>query len=202
MRAPRRHQAVFARHSQSGLAAIEFALLAPVFFLMVFAVIEFARYMYIVNTVQESTRRAASAASLVSHRDTDALARIRQAAVFRSNPGELPFGDPVTDRSVRISYLALIRDSGGSLSLSPIAESSLPLCPRENRRVCMNNPNAPNCIRFVQAQICADDASSECNPVRYSMLVPLFQLAVDIPRATTINVVESLGSMPEGTPCL
>jgi len=186
------------RH-QSGVAAIEFALLAIVFFMVVFGVIEIARAMYIFNTVQESTRRAASAASLVSHRDTSALDRIRQNAVFRTSPGHLIFGAPVSDQSVRIDYLALVR-AGNALVLTEIPEGSLPTCPRENRRICMNNPNAANCIRFVRARIC--DEGSDCTPVRYTPIIPLLSLTVGIPRSTTIHVVESFGSMPEGTPCL
>ena len=186
------------RH-QRGVAAIEVALLALVFFMVVFGVIETARMMYVFNTVQESTRRAASGASLVSHRDTTALNRIRQNAVFRTSPGSLVFGAPVSDQSVRIDYMALVRD-GSSLTLTEIPEGSLPTCPRENRRVCMNNPNAANCIRFVRARICEE--GTNCSPVRYTPIIPLLSMTVDIPRSTTIHVVESFGSMPEGTPCL
>lgn len=191
-------QAVLPRY-QGGVAAIEFALLALVFFMVVFGAVETARMMYIFNTVQESTRRAASAASRVSHRDSSALERIRQDAVLRTSPGNLVFGAPVSDQNVRIDYLALVRN-GNDLVLTEIPESSLPTCPRQNRMICMNNPNAANCIRFVRARICEE--GSNCNPVRYTPIIPLLSWTVDVPRSTTIHVVESLGSLPEGTPCL
>ncbi|WP_020653023.1 TadE/TadG family type IV pilus assembly protein [Massilia niastensis] len=186
---------------QAGVAAIEVSLLALVFFSLVFGVIEISRLMYVFNSVQEATRRAASAATMTSHRDTAALASIRQQAVFRNDPGYLPFGAPVSDRNVRIDYLALVRNGAG-LSLTPIPEAALPLCPRENRRVCLTNPNASNCIRFVRARICEDDGAAQCNRLDYSLVTPLLPLTVKLPRATTISLVESFGSMPEGTPCL
>lgn len=187
---------------QSGAAAIEVALLAGIFFMVVFGVIEAARMLYIFNTVQESTRRAAAAAALVSHRDTQALERIRQHAVFRASPGKLVFGAPVSDRNIRIDYLALAGSGGAAPVLTPIPEASLPLCPRENRRVCLLNPHASNCIRFVRARVCADDGDAACNPLAHVAVVPLLRFPLTLPRATTITPVESLGSQPEGTPCL
>lgn len=187
------------RFRQAGRAAIEFALLAFVFFTVVFGAFEVARIMYVFNTVQESTRRAAHAASLGNFRDTDALASIRRQAVLRSTPGFLPFGEPISDQSIRIDYMALVRE-GSDLVRREIPEGSLPVCARENRRICMNNPNADNCIRFVRARIC--QAGNGCDPVRYVPVIPLISIPVNIPRSTTIAVVESFGSMPEGTPCL
>ncbi|MBQ5947021.1 TadE/TadG family type IV pilus assembly protein [Massilia sp. ST3] len=190
------------RTRESGVAAVEVALLAGVFLLFVFGVIEIARMMYIVNTLQESTRRAAAAASFVSHRDTGALDRIRQKAVFRDSPGYLIFGAPVTDRNIRIDYLALPSNGGAAPLLTPIPTALLPTCPRENRRVCLLNPNAANCIRFVRVQVCENNEEIACNPVDYLSMVPFVALPVGLPKATTITMVESLGSQPEGTPCL
>ncbi len=187
---------------QAGVAAVEFSLLAMVFFVVVFGVIEIARLMYMLNTLYDSTRRAAKEAALVSFRDNDELMRIRQRALFRDGPGFLPFGAPVSDRNVRIDYLALVRVGNAAPVMTPIPDASLPTCPRENRRICMSNPNASNCIRFVRVRICADDGATECNLAPYVSIAPLIPMPNRLPRATTINVVESLGSMPEGTPCL
>ncbi|MEH6436006.1 TadE/TadG family type IV pilus assembly protein [Massilia sp. DD77] len=200
--ADRKARAWRPRNRESGVAAIEVALLAGVFLLFVFGVIEIARMMYIVNTLQESTRRAAAAASLVSHRDTGALDRIRQQAVFRDSPGNLIFGAPVTDRNIRIDYLALASRGGSAPVLSPIPTASLPTCPRENRRICLLNPHAANCIRFVRVRVCENNEEDACHPVEYLSMMPFLALPVGLPRATTITMVESLGSQPEGTPCL
>lgn len=187
---------------QRGVAAVEFALLAIMFFTLVFGILELARAMFVINTVQEVTRRAAAAASVTNFRDDAAMARIRQDAIFRNSPGELVLSTPVTDNNVRIDYMALTRQSDGSLSMRRIDDASLPTCPRNNRTICMSNPNATNCIRFVRARICANDGSSQCTAVNYQTIFPLISLPIKVPRATTISVVESFGGLPEGTPCL
>lgn len=48
--------------SQSGLAALELALLSPFFFLVLFGIIEVARMSFIWNTLDSVTQRAARAA--------------------------------------------------------------------------------------------------------------------------------------------
>lgn len=52
------------RYFQSGIATIEFALTAVIFFIFLFALIEFARFMFAWNTVAEATRLAARTASI------------------------------------------------------------------------------------------------------------------------------------------
>jgi hypothetical protein len=187
---------------QNGTAAVEFALLAIIFFSIVFGVLEYARVMYVFGTVQEVTRRAAADAAVTNHRDPAALNRIRQNAIFRDSPGQLLLGWPITDRNIRIDYMALTRQNDGNMSMTAISDGELPTCPRRNREICLDNPNASNCIRFVRARVCADDGASTCTPVNYQTIFPLISLPVKVPRATTISVVESFGSMPEGTPCL
>lgn len=182
---------------QTGVAAIEVALLALVFFLVVFGAIEIIRVVYLHNTLYDATRRAAKAASLVSHRDSTSLARIRERALFRDSPGLLPFGMPVSDQHIRIDYLALTRSGSAALSLTPIPEGSLPSC-LANRRICLANPNASNCIRFVRVRVCSED---DCSPVPYEPLIPLIPMQMNLPLATSINVVESLGSRSEEVPC-
>lgn len=190
------------RARQSGAAAVEVALLSLVFFLLVFGIIEVARAIYMFNTLHESTRRAAAAAALTSHRDQPALARIRQDAIFRKEPGGLAFGAPITDRNIRIDYLALVRNGASAPVLTPIPDASLPACPRANRLLCLANPHAANCIRFVRVRVCADDGDSQCNAVPYQPLMTLIPMPASLPTAPTISMVESFGSLPEGTPCL
>ena len=44
---------------QQGAAAVEFALVALLFFTLLFGILEFGRMLYLYNTVQEVSRRAA-----------------------------------------------------------------------------------------------------------------------------------------------
>jgi hypothetical protein len=186
--------------SQSGVAAIEFALLALVFFTLVFGIIEISRLLYVYNTLQEVTRRAAAAAVRVYPRDPGALDKVKQGALFRDTPGELILGSPVSDQNVRIEFLALTRETTGKLSFSKIADGDLPSNAAQNRSICMGDPNAANCIRFVRVSICDIQDTAACQPVRSKMLVPLVNLPIALHKATTITAAESLGYSPGTAP--
>jgi Flp pilus assembly protein TadG len=190
------------RQRQEGTAAIEFALLAGVFFTLVFGIIEVARLMYVYGTLQEVTRRAAVGAANVYARDAAALQNVRQHAVFRDSPGELVLAAPVTDANIRIEYFALTRDpASNELSLAKIDDSALPSCAAQNRQICMRDPNASNCIRFVQASVCDTANTASCDAVTSTMLLPLVGLGVKLHKATTITPAESLGYTAGMSPC-
>jgi hypothetical protein len=186
---------------QSGVAAIEFALGATIFFLILFGVIEVSRLLFVYNTLQEVTRRAAAGAARTYPTDLLGMAKVRQDAVFRDSPGELMLAPPVSDQHVRIEYLALTRDNTGKLSLSKIDNAALPICAAQNRAICMGNPNAANCVRFVKASVCDLGTTAECRPVTAQPLVGLIDLPVPLHKATTIATVESFGYSPGSPPC-
>jgi hypothetical protein len=187
---------------QQGTAAIEFALLAGLFFTIVFGIVEVARLMFVYGTLQEVTRRAAVGAANVYARDTTALQKVKQDAVFRDSPGELVLASPVTDANIRIEYFALTRDAtSNELSLTRILDGALPSCAAQNRQICMRDPNASNCIRFVQASVCDNGDTATCNPVTSKMLMPMVNLGVKLHRATTITPAQSLGYTAGMSPC-
>lgn len=179
--------------SQGGTAAVEFTLLALFFFTLVFGVLEVARLLYVYNTLQEVTRRAAAAAVHVYPTDTDGVASLKQHAIFRDSPGELVLAPPITDSYIRLSYL--------NYDLSTIPQSDWPASAAKNRSICMKNPNASNCIRFVQVQVCDPGTTDTCNAVKSQMLFPLIDLPVLLHKATTIATAESLGYTPGALPC-
>lgn len=176
---------------QAGTAAIEFALLAVIFFSLVFGIIETTRLLFVYNTLQEVTRRGAAAAVNVYPTDT-ATAAVRRHAIFRNSPGDLMLAPPITDEHIRLSYLGF--------DLSVISPGSWPADASENRRVCMANPRATNCIRFVQVQVCDPADSAACNAVSAQMILPFIDLRVPLHRATTILPVESFGYVPGRLP--
>lgn len=193
-------QACPRRNRVTGAFSVEFALMLLVYLTIMFGVIEVARAIYLFNTLHDVTRRAASAAAITNFRDEPAKDKIRQNAIFRSTPGKLLLGDPVTDEHIRIDYMALVRNAGGA-TLTPIATGALPSCTARNRIVCMTDPNAASCIRFVRVQVCEPGNTGQCDPVRYRTIVSLIDLALDLPQATTIFPVETLGFVIGGPPC-
>lgn len=184
------------RDRQRGIYAVEFALVAIIFFLMVFGIVEFARMLYVFNTVHEVTRIATSAAVHANFNDTDRMQQIREVSVFRSTPGILPLAGPISDQYVRIEYLAMTDDGSGNTEITEIPENQLPDNPLENRQICMANPNAANCVRYVRTRICKPGTAAACDRAEVTLMIPLVSFTVRVPRATYILPVESLGYKP------
>ena len=187
--------------SQHGSFAVEFAIILLMLLTLLFGVIEMARLMYVYNTLQDATRRAAAGAAVTDWRDLAAMDLVRQRALFRTGPGELVLGKPVTDAHVRIDYLAIVRDGANHLALSPIPAGDLPSCHARNRVVCAANPNDAHCIRLVRVRICAPADATACQPVYYTSLFGLFPKTARLPVSTTIVPAETLGYLPGDAPC-
>jgi Flp pilus assembly protein TadG len=184
--------------SQAGAFAVEFALVIVAFLTFLFCVIEVARAMYLWNTLQEVTRRAASVAVNTDFTDVTANKSVREFAIFRNSPGKLIMGDPVTDAHIHIDYMSLERASDGKMTLQAISSGALPSSPARNVVACMDDGNSPNCIRFVRVRVCAPSSDfNGCDPVQYVPLFPLIPvLGATLPPSTTIARAETLGYEP------
>ncbi|MBE0473665.1 TadE/TadG family type IV pilus assembly protein, partial [Rhodoferax sp.] len=99
---------------QRGVAAVEFALVAIPFLLLLLGAMEFGRLLYLWNTAQEVTRNAARQAVVSNFNDVDA---IKRAAVFRTGSSTdldktwLPASSEISAEKVVILYL----NAGGSV---------------------------------------------------------------------------------------
>lgn len=111
---------------QRGVSAIEFSFLCIIFLTLVFGILEIARAMYLFNTLQEVTRRAAAMASN-SRFDEASINTVRSQAMFADNSGKLIFGDPITPDHVQIEYLSISRDAATG-ALTPQVASPMPSC--------------------------------------------------------------------------
>jgi len=185
--------------AQAGVVAVEFSLVLMLFLLLAFGVLELARVLYLYNTLQMVTQRAASLAAVTDFHDAAAMNAVRQNAVLRTTPGTLAFGEPVSDAHVRIDYLSL--SDTGTITLAPIATASLPSCPVNNRINCTRDPYGGSCIRLVRAQICDPAVTDSCANVRYQGLFSLVSLPIGLPKSTAIVSAETLGAKPGDTPC-
>lgn len=185
---------------QRGVFVVEFALIVLAFFAFVFAIMELARALYMVNMLHEVTRRAGDAAAKGDFSNADTMATIRKSAVLDDTSGRLALGQPVTYEHVRIDYLSIARDASGSMTLNPIASGSLPANPTRNRINCTASAHSASCIRLVRVRICDPDYAASCEAVRYQPMFPLISLSFDLPRATTIVPAETLGYVPGAAP--
>ena len=77
------------RRRSRGQAMVEFALVAPLFFLLVFAIIDFGRYVYTTNGLEQAAREAARIGS-VGMRDGCASTSTRDACIQQVARGRVP----------------------------------------------------------------------------------------------------------------
>lgn len=178
---------------QKGAFAIEFAIVFSLFISMMFMILEVSRALYMSNTLQEVTRRAARAAATTDFSDVGAMNAVRRDAIFNSATGRLLLGAPVTENHVVIDYLSL-QNQGATMAQVPIPAGSLAACPARNRLICTANSSDPQCIRLVRVRIC--QPGTACTPVPYSTLLSVVKLPFDVPMATTVVRAESLGYSP------
>lgn len=193
-----KHAGAKKRPHQAGGAAVEFALVVLFFLTFIFAILELARVEYMVNTLMEVTRRAATEAATANFRSDAALLDIQARAVFRKTAGPLALGDPVKAENVKIDYLSVSKDT---MELRHV--NALPSCPARNRRNCATDPYADNCVRFVRARICASvDNAGNCQTLPYQRVFPFLDLSgMRIPIAESIVPAGSLGYIPGTPPC-
>lgn len=166
MRTSYAHQSI----RQQGAAAVEFAIVCLLFFTILFAILEFGRMLYVYNTMQEVTRRAARAAVV---RWVDQTATIKSIALFGS--GSIPAGTEVTAANITIEYL----NKAGTTA------SPQPTDPGDNLSACGDITRTAECIYSVRVSIIG---------VTYSPMVSLFSfLGIALPPSVVVMHAESLG---------
>lgn len=164
---------------QRGAAAVEFGIIAMVFFTLFFGIIEFGRFFYLYNTVQEVTRCAARQATVKWTGDWDG---IPQQCLFGHD--ELVAGWEIHAVDIRLRPLNL---AGGE---------AYPKSINENISNCVTSPADTHCIRFVEASLwCTGgaDCDTTAHRIRYRPMFGLIPLQVNIPNSTVTMPAESLG---------
>jgi Flp pilus assembly protein TadG len=89
------------RAKQTGTTTVEFAIIASVMFMILFAVIEFGRVMFVANALDESTRRGARLAAVCPVGDPMPA----QAAILAGTDGVSAIARDLTTANVTIAYL-------------------------------------------------------------------------------------------------
>lgn len=89
------------RSTQRGTTTVEFALVAALFFTVLFGVLEFGRAFFVWNTLNECTRRGARVAAVSTMNN----AAIAQAAIFSNGGSTSPVLPGLTTGHVEVEYL-------------------------------------------------------------------------------------------------
>lgn len=165
---------------QRGVASVEFALIAVVFFTLLFGVIEFGRLLFSINSVQEVTRRAAREQTVRWVTDTSEVKR--EAVLHPGSGGNFPGMPDVDDTKVQLDFYNTY--SNAATDTNRIEGVSDPL---ENFNNCYWSET--NCIRFVRAELTKNDGS----PVTFTTIVPFLPDSFVLPRSTVIMPAEALG---------
>lgn len=157
-----------------GVATVEFAVVCLVFLTFLFGVFELARLMYVHNTLQEVTRRAAREMTVRWITEVDT---VRQIALFGSTT--LPGGPEVTAESIKIEFLAA---DGSPVTLFPED-------PSDNLSACGDAARTASCIYAVRVSIDGDA------PLMYTPLLSIFSMfgTIELPSSSVTMHAESMG---------
>jgi len=178
------------RHTQRGVAAVEFAFVAVLFFVVLFGIFELARIFYVFNAVQEVTRHAAREA-VVRWVDNSNTSTAKSLALYGQT--SLLAGAEITVDNIDIKYL---RPDGAE-----IAGGSLPPTPEDNISACLST-GTYDCIAFVSVSI-IDATYAPMFGFFSGIQIPLLpfsdspllsvDLRIPIPASTVTMPAESMG---------
>ncbi len=175
------------RAQQRGAAAVEFAIISMLFFVLLFGIIEFGRMFYMLNTVQEVSRRTAREA-VIRWTDSTSQSAAKSLALFGGV--SFPGGGEITANNIAIRYL----DASGA----EIPSGSHPTSAANNIAACLGGTTYGTCIAYVQVSIegipGAECPSPNAGKVCYNPMIGLFPfLSVPIPVSTVTMPAESMG---------
>jgi Flp pilus assembly protein TadG len=102
--------------AQRGVTTVEFAIIGVALFMVVFAVIELGRALFVVNALTEATRRGARMAAVCPIGDP----KPASVAVFDTGGGSSAIVSGLTTANIQVQYL----DINGTVVASPAANFS------------------------------------------------------------------------------
>lgn len=170
--------------SQCGAATVEFALVAVIFFSLLFGIVEFGRGLFVWNSIQEVTRYVARESVTCWRTDWNAMKDSRGLMGMSSLPAAPELGS-------------------GSISIEPLRRADmvvltgndLPGSVDENASNCMKPDGVgtpQNCIGFVRVKV-----NASFTPLIGTLLWFPLQ-PIPLPPSTVVMPAESLGLMRSG----
>jgi len=165
---------------QRGVAAVEFALLSLfVFFPLMLGLIEISRYMFLYNTMQEVTRRAAREATVRWTSDADQTIAKRRGYFGKTHA---PTDTSIDMDMISITYL--------NANLTEVSGANLPLNAADNLSACNDALRTQSCINTVKVEM----SGVQFTPwIGRSSLFNSDLLKIAMPKATVYMYAESMG---------
>ena len=189
------------RRRQGGVFAVEFAMLAMLFFIFLFALLEVARAVYLWNLVPEITRRAARAAAVTDFSNASAVQSVREQAVLRFGAG--PAGRWAAPSATPMCASIICRkSSGGGGAGGAAGERDAGLSATQPHQ--LPGRSARRQLHPLRARAAVParrgNTGGSCERVPYRPILPMLEMlfpsgaqAVRLPSGVTLAVAESLG---------
>jgi Flp pilus assembly protein TadG len=95
------------KHDTRGVTTIEFALVASVFFLMIFALIDFGRLYWAVSSLDFALGNAGRYAMIHTDATSDQVIAQAQAHLYGINAGSVAFAAATTGAAQGITYMTV-----------------------------------------------------------------------------------------------
>jgi Flp pilus assembly protein TadG len=154
---------------QRGATVAEFAIVASVFFMMIFGIIEFGRLLYTHNALTDAARRGARYAAL-HHQSTACVKNVTVYGDTHIDPNTCaPTGPPLVNGLTAANVTVIYE--GADLD---------------------NNPATPQTSYGMNL----GTATVKIENYAFDLTVPLFQVRINMPTYTTTLTAESAGEAP------
>jgi Flp pilus assembly protein TadG len=167
---------------QHGAAMVEFALIAILFFMLLFGIIEFARAFFTYNTLVEATRRGARVAAVCPISAAGTL-QAKQVTVFDSNP----------DGTSAVTGLLGLSTANVQVSYYDTDSNNATPSPSWITGPLASNSTTYNDITFVRVQL-------QNIPNFLQLNIPFFPIPVSLPPIQTTLPSQSLGRISFDNP--
>jgi len=168
--------------TQRGAAMVEFAMIALVFFMILFGIIEFGRLLFTYNTLVEATRRGARVAA-VCPVSADGIAQVQRVTTFKNGDGT---GAPLlglATTDIKVSYFGI------NSSDNTLQQISTPIT--------LNQKSNGTDVDYLRIQL----VRVEINPsFTHTLFIPGFGNTFSVPSIQTTLPSESLGRVSGGNP--
>lgn len=177
--------------NQHGAALVEFAIIALLFFMLLFGIIEFARAFFTYNILVEATRRGARVAA-VCPADTAGIRQVQQTTFFDATHTQSTGMFGLSTANIAVTYfdsnmIPIASDTVSGASNSPVTS---PITAPDAKDA--NGFYLYDKISFVQVSL--------QNINNIDLIIPGISLSIPVPPITTTLPSESLGRSSSDNP--
>jgi Flp pilus assembly protein TadG len=168
---------------QRGAALVEFAIIAAVFFMLLFGIIEVGRAFYIHNGLQEAVRRGARVAA-VCPVTADGIRFVKHVTIYKTPDSTNTPLLGLSENNIRVKYY----DSDMALLATDTDASTFPASVSDEEY---------DDIAFVEVSLAPQNSA---DAYRHTWIIPFFYRTFAVAPMITVLPSESLGRISRANP--